>query len=188
VLEPLARLAARKRVAVVAVTHFSKGTAARAIDRVTGSIAFVAAARSAFMIVKDPAERGRRLFIPLKSNISGDSDGLAFRVHGTVTGNVPTSVVVWEDDKVEGDADEVLANAREEGRTKTARDHAEIFLRKTLGQDELPIAEVKAAAAAAGVSWDAVRRTHKVIGVVVRRRSVGNRGAGQWVWLLPPAG
>ena len=106
-------------------------------------------------------------------------------MRGSITGNVPTSVVEWEEAKVEGDADEILANAREEVRTKSARDQAETFLRDMLGQ-ETPIAEVKAAAAAAGISWDAVRRTHKAIGVAVKRRSVGNRGQGQWVWLPPP--
>lgn len=186
VLEPLAELAARKRVAIVAVTHFSKGAAARAIDRVTGSIAFVAAARSAFMIVRDPNEAERRLFVPIKSNVAGEGSGLAFRIAGTVTGNVPTSVVMWDEEKVEGSADDTLAAISDADKRKSARMEAEEFLRKFLSETPVPVSEIRSAADAAGVTWAAVRRTQKAMGVLVRRQSAGNRGAGQWTWSLAP--
>ena len=45
VLELIAEMAARRRVAVVGVTHFNKGEGS-AINKVIGSIAFVAASRA----------------------------------------------------------------------------------------------------------------------------------------------
>ncbi|MFH5806324.1 AAA family ATPase, partial [Alienimonas sp. DA493] len=55
VLAPLGRLAAEFGVAVVLVSHLNKGSGAGAMGRVTGSLAFVGAARAAWLISDDPA-------------------------------------------------------------------------------------------------------------------------------------
>lgn len=53
-MAPLGDMADRQNVAVLCITHLNKGQGGNAIYRVTGSMAFVAAARASFLVVKDP--------------------------------------------------------------------------------------------------------------------------------------
>jgi putative DNA primase/helicase len=64
-LAPLAELAAQYRVAVLAVSHLRKSLDGEAILRVSGSLAFVAAARAAYIVTRDPGDATRRF--PTKS-------------------------------------------------------------------------------------------------------------------------
>ena len=59
-LAPLAELAARHVVAVVAVSHLNKNAKNPAMYRTTGSLAFVAAARAAWAVAKDQDNPDRR--------------------------------------------------------------------------------------------------------------------------------
>ena len=70
VLAPLAKLAADHRVAIVAITHLNKSLTTDPLARIMGSTAFIAAVRSAFLVERDKHNAERRLFLPLKSNIS----------------------------------------------------------------------------------------------------------------------
>jgi putative DNA primase/helicase len=80
VLEPLAEMANRLHIAVVAVTHLNKGGGGgsqNALNRFAGSIAFIAAARAVFAVIEDPEQEGRRLLLQVKNNLGPACKGLA---------------------------------------------------------------------------------------------------------------
>jgi putative DNA primase/helicase len=156
VLEPISDLAARHRVAVLAITHLNKSGSGGANDRVIGSIALVATARAAFIVCRDADDADRRLFLPSKNNIGPGGAGLGFHV---VTRSTPSGIVApaitWDNLPVNVSADQALAIPTRGGRT-SARERAIDFLRRNLARG--PVATRKAEATAAGISWPSVRR------------------------------
>jgi putative DNA primase/helicase len=105
-LAPLIALATVKHVAIVAVTHLNKSLTQRALHRSMGSMAFVSAARSAWLVMADPADRSRRLLLNMKSNLSGEKTGLAYRIEDC---EGQAARVVWEPGEVTETPDQLLA-------------------------------------------------------------------------------
>jgi hypothetical protein len=80
-LRPLADLAERLDIAVVAVKHLSKSDSGNGANLVSGSRAYVNAARAAFLLGPDPtADPGldRRVLVFAKRNLTRRKRGLAF--------------------------------------------------------------------------------------------------------------
>src|SRR5262249_49392416 len=103
VLAPLAALAEKHGIAVVAVMHLTKNEERRAIARGNGGIAFVAAARSVLLVAKDPQDENRRFLTVVKTNIGPPAPTLAFKIVGQ------PATTAWESEPVQGmDADALL--------------------------------------------------------------------------------
>lgn len=184
-LAPLGELAARHNVAVIAVSHLSKAAGAKALLRVSGSLAFVAAARAAFLVASDQSDIGRRLFLPMKNNLGPDATGLAFRIEGTTVassaGPLTTSRVVWESEPVTMSADEAM-QAETAARGASAMDEATDWLCETLAEGPLAAAEVQEIGIGAGFSKKTLWRASKKLGV---KKEKDGMGAG-WRWSLRP--
>ncbi|MGQ0526672.1 MAG: AAA family ATPase [Alphaproteobacteria bacterium] len=179
-LSPLSDLAAKHKVAIIGVTHLNKGQSKQALQRVTGSLAFVAASRAAYVVAKDRDIPDRRLLLPIKNNIGDDRAGFAFTIESvTLPTGINTSKIVFETDLVMESADDVLTcDGDSEGRN--ALEEAKDFLRDicVIGRTAK---QVRAQAEEAGISYATLRRAKDQLGIKPNKDGQN----GPWVWRLP---
>ena len=182
VLGPLAGLAERQRCAVVAVTHLNKATSMRAMYRAIGSIGFVAQARMAWVVCRDPKIEVLRLLLPLKSNLAKQAPGMAFAI---MASDIPeVGRVAWSDGPVDRDVDEVLGGGSGRGHCK--RDEAKAWLRDYLSDGPVAQRDIEAAAKDEGFSLGTLRRAKKDLGLSSPRQGYGK--SGNFLWALPSGG
>lgn len=183
-LAPLSDLAAKHGAAVVCVSHLNKMGGGEALMRVTGSLAFVAAARSAWLVAKDLEDDTRRLFLPLKNNIGNDKNGLAFAVQSaqvkSEAGLIETSRVMWEAEAVTVTANEAMIPQGDPDE-QSATDEAQGWLRELLGAGPMKAAEVQKEARQAGIGDKPLRRARERLGIKPTKRDF----KGGWEWGLP---
>jgi AAA domain len=191
VLESVGEMAARRGVALLGVTHFSKGGGQKAINSFIGSIAFIAAARTAFAVLNDPDDGERRLFLPVKNNLAPMNAGLAFRIlqHIVKTPTVDTvaSAIGWEDATVTMSADSVLSSHGGD-KSPTAKMECERFLEEILSNGWMAVSDIAAEAVAAGLHAEgkeiqnnkSMRSARAALSIITRREGFG-RGA-KYFW------
>lgn len=182
VLAPLSDLAAELRVALIAVSHLRKGEGA-ALYRTMGSLAFVAAARSAWAVCPDASDPKRRLLLPLKSNIAPDVGGLAFTI-ASYFDSPPC--VCWEAATVNVAADEAIGSGRRE-RTQqaTERDEVSDWLRDQLADGERPAKAVLDDGVAHGFKRRTIYRAFNDIGGT--SKLVGFPASAHWSLPVEPS-
>lgn len=177
-LAPLAELAARHHVAIVAVSHLNKG-AGDALARVMGSIAFVAAARHVYAVAKDHDDPSLRLCLPVKNNLGVDNTGLAYRLI-PVAGGVPR--VVWEPGTVSVSADEAVAPVdQRRGPEAEGQEEARAWLMDFLANGPRAAVDCYAEATRVGISRATLLRAKPAAGVLAGKDGY----AGPWTWRLP---
>lgn len=88
VLKPIQRLAAETGVAFLLITHFGKAIKEEAADKVIGSIAITAVARTVWHLYRDKDRKDHRYFVPSKDNILVDPTGVEFVVNREAGGRV----------------------------------------------------------------------------------------------------
>jgi len=175
-LAPLAALAANYKIAIIAVSHLNKGYGGNALYRTMGSLAFVAAARAAYVVTKDENNPQRRLFLPVKNNLSRDNTGLAYSVM-TAANDAP--LIAWETEPVSITADEALTPI-EPDQEHTATDEAVNFLRDVLAKGAMKASDVQKEARQAGISDKSLRRGREKLGIKPRKSNF----TGGWEWSL----
>ena len=184
-LAPLSDLAARHSAGILGVSHLSKAGSQQALMRVSGSLAFVAAARAAYLVAEDIKDSARRLFLPLKNNIGPDGDGLAFRIEvATVdspAGSIQTSRIQWEREAATEKANDVLDVGQRGQGGLTPRLKAEQWLRTALVDGPLMAVTVEDLAADEAISKATLRRAADSLGVAKNKNGMG----GGWEWSLP---
>lgn len=184
IMSALNDLASRRQLAILAITHLRKKEGS-ALQRATGSLAFVAAARATWLITKDPADPKRRLMLPLKNNFAKDTTGLAFKIDASEDRISPT--IEWSTEPVDTAADEALLPfRRRNGRPDVERADAVRWLNDQLADGVRASTDIAAFAKANGFKDDTVRRAFRDLGGEAVR--VGFGPMGEWFWRLPGVG
>jgi hypothetical protein len=188
-LRPLAEMAERTGVAVILIKHLNKSDTGNGGNLVSGSRAYVNAARAAFLVGPDPDDEDGdgRVLVFCKRNLTTRTKGLKFRAvalgrqdQDLVLG-LPQAAALSAEDKEHlrtqlfrlewlGETnvtDQDLARARrgkaeDEGRRGRVACCAE-WLRGYIGEYAYPDAELLAAAAAAGFTADNLKKAKGVL-------------------------
>jgi putative DNA primase/helicase len=178
VLEPLAAWAEDHHVAVLGITHPPKNTPLKAMHAMVGSIAYIAAARLAFLAIEEP-ETERRLLLPVKNNLAPLAPGLAyFLAQRIITKGIVASHIIWDSRPVSVTANEALAASRGE---TPAMNEAKDFLLDELSNGPRSTKDLKKAAQAAGLSWVTIRRAQAHLRIKPTKTGL----EGSWQWKLP---
>jgi len=183
ILAPLAKLAEESGVAVILVAHLNKSNVKKAIYRTGGSIAFTAAMRAAFVVVKDTKNPERRLFLPTKTNLApSEIGGLAYTIESKTIlnsdGEMTAPVVRIEPDAIDKCADDYMVEPNDD--TDDQDDAAE-WLQDTLAVEAVNATELFYMASQQGYSKKMMRTARKRIGAITKKSGFG----GGWVWELP---
>ena len=188
-LQPVVDFAVETNAAVIGITHLSKGTSgADPVDRITGSLAFGAVTRIAFLVAREDSDdegAGRRVITRAKSNIGADGGGFYYSIKPTLLAentSVSTSKVEWLG-IAEGTAREIIGVAEtiEDDEAKSALDEAIEFLLTELHDGSVPAKIVKRNAGDASISPKTLRRAADKT-AVVKEKAGFEQG---WVWSLP---
>lgn len=174
-LAPLAMLAEKKRVAIIAVSHLNKDVAKKAIYRAMGSLAYVAAARAVWAVSRDEDDdtRHRRFLIPLKTNLSADPSSLAFTI-----GN---EGVVFEPDPIDITADEALSTKEDAEEPRLLRQAIEWLDQLFENENNIPATEVRTQAKEHGISERTLERAKKKLEIKSIKEGIAQER--KWVWV-----
>ena len=170
-LNPLVALAMRQDVAILGIVHLNKSQDLQAIYRVSGSMAFVAAARAVWLVAQDKADPELRHFAPMKCNLTARPVGFSFRIQD--------DQVVIDLQSSPPDVEE-LTDSRKPRPAKKIEE-AKSFLREILKDGPMLAKEVTRAAK----MEDITERTLKDAREQLRVRSAKGCGVNLgWSWYL----
>lgn len=143
----LSRIAKKHNLAIILNTHLTKPSGnpqmSSIINRVTGSLAYAAAARSVYLICDDPDDAQFKLFLPIKNNLGVDTGGYKYRVCPTTIENngekYETCRIEWSNEMVDLSANEAMVKER----PAPKRDEAIEFLKSCLKNGSCLVRDVR---------------------------------------------
>jgi putative DNA primase/helicase len=178
-LTPLTEFAMRTGIAVVGILHMRKSEA-DAMLRVSGSIAFVAAARAVWGFGPDPDNPASSIMVGVKNNLAPLGNALGFRIVATTVNDAPH--IVWETKARNVDAEDVLGGNKKEKRDRAEKvAEAEEWLRDQLATMPLPEKQLTADAAKHGIAGRTLWRAKKRLNIESHKDGM----TGPWYWELP---
>ena len=146
--------------------------------RITGSGAFVAAARSAMIVGRDPEDADRRIIFMPKCNLSKEVDGVAYRVRES-SEDSELPVVQWEQGFVCVNGGALLS--ADSAHERSALEDAKEWLFVELSSGPIFTSDLRRMAGQAGHSWRTVERAKYELNVKAKRDGI----SAKWRWALP---
>jgi AAA domain len=176
-LMPLVRLAQRCQVALLCIMHLKKGLEDSTIQRIGGSVAFSALARSVCMVGRDPDDPQRRVATWPKMNIAKPAGSLRFEMKDRTDGS---AFVLWDAEPCELTAEEVIGSPqRGTSAGPSPREEAMELLRDLLKDGPVRSSEVAAHMQGHGISTGTVKRARQDLAVIAMQQG------GEWFAALP---
>lgn len=185
-LQGVVDFAEQNMCAVVGISHFAKGGAGSSpADRVIGSQAFSALARTVLVAAKQE-DSDMRVLARAKSNIGTDEGGVSYTIEPCdIGGGIEATRVLWGD-AIEGSAREILGdvetNPNDDG---SDNDDPAEALRRILSAGPLTGKEVKRLMTENGYSQKQTRTAREKLSVVTVREGFGKEI--KTLWSLPQA-
>lgn len=176
----LTLLAHDYNLSVLLLHHLNKSADQDAAYRFQGSVAWLAAVRTAYVVKKE--DTGRVIMAPAKSNVGSDQQAFAYSVQPVTlaASGIETSKVVWEASAFNTTAAQALAERNDGGKLA----EAEEFLRTLLSDGPVEQTTIDEDAKQLGLSWATIRRAKKELGVTSYKEKGAN---GRWLWSLEGA-
>ena len=187
-LNPLAELARSLDIAIIGISHMNKNQLTQSASyRVLGSIAFTAAVRAVWLVHQDPEDEIRRLFVPLKGNLSKSKTGLAYTI---MTAQVQTeqglaghAYCCFSPEEITIRADELLAPKPPKSKQTPKQDLASEWLQEYLADGPKSATEIINVGSQMGFSQRTLERAKSKLGIqAIKTSEVG--GVGKWEWSL----
>jgi putative DNA primase/helicase len=181
-LMPLQMLAAKRKVAVVVISHHNKsGGNGKAVNAVTGSGAFVALARASFTVIKKKGEEDVCLFLETKNNLA-KAKGLSYRVKLKILPDgIEAPYIVFDEGTVDISADEAIGEGSPQ-RDHSQFDAAKLFLTEELRYGPVAVTTLFDRATEQRISEKTMRRAQKELGIKPKKNA---QFQGGWFWELP---
>jgi hypothetical protein len=177
-LGPLAQLAETHQCVMLLLRHLTKRAGAQALYRGSGSIGFLGACRSGWLLARDPDCADRRVLAAVKNNLTPPQPSLAFALH---TADGPQPRLDWQGPSP-WTADQLLARAAA-ATPAVQRDRAAAFLAEFLSAGPRTSADLWAAARLLGLSKRTLYRARRELHVRIHRVDEGRTRLNYW--LLP---
>lgn len=176
VLEPLADLAARRNVAVVAIYQAARTATGFAVQKMIAKLS-PGAARTVCALVPDSDAADRRLFLSVKNTVAEPSPPLACRIANSEQHQAPS--IIWDDVSPDISTDAAL------GRRDPREDQidAREWLRDALARGPVKAKHILEQADDIGFSHRTIRRAFRQIKAL--RARIGYSSFTAWVWALP---
>ena len=176
VIEPLADLAARHQVAVLAVHRAARNTKGFILERLTAKLA-PGAARTVWALVHDADAPQRRLFVPVRSTLADNVQPLPCYV--TLSQQHHAPAIDWVDEPVGISSQAALERSAANDHQIAARE----WLRQKLDKGPVKAESVLDDARYEGFTHQTVRKAFTQIRAQRARSGFGPDGF--WVWAPP---